>query len=108
MTITPPGNEGQIPARPLEPHRGTLILVLGILSLVCCGLFTGIPAWILGSGDLKKINAGLMDPAGKGLTNAGFITGIIGTCLSGLAIIINIIVALAGAGQGFFGMPFGR
>src|SRR5437868_1368179 len=27
--------------RNLQPHRGTLILVLGILSLVACGIFTG-------------------------------------------------------------------
>lgn len=38
----------------MEPHRGTLILVLGILSLTMCGLFTGIPAWIMGKNDLEK------------------------------------------------------
>ena len=46
----------------LEPHRGTLILVLGILSLVLCSFFTGIPAWIMGKDDLAKIKAGQMDP----------------------------------------------
>ena len=49
----------------LESHRGTLILVLSILSLVLCGLFTGIPAWIMGKGDLIKIRGGTMDPRAK-------------------------------------------
>jgi len=60
----------------LRPHRGTLILVLGILGLVCC-LICGIIAWILGSTDLKEMDAGRMDPAGRGLTQAGKICGII-------------------------------
>src|SRR5690242_11171194 len=34
----------------LRPHRGTLILVLGILSIVTCG-FLGPIAWIMGSND---------------------------------------------------------
>ncbi|MDP6678320.1 MAG: DUF4190 domain-containing protein [Verrucomicrobiota bacterium] len=66
----------------LEPHRGTLILVLGILSLVLCGFFTGIPAWIMGKGDLEKIQAGQMDPEGQGMTKAGKICGMISCILT--------------------------
>ncbi|HJM96228.1 MAG TPA: DUF4190 domain-containing protein [Candidatus Marinimicrobia bacterium] len=69
----------------LEPHRGSTILVLGILSLFFCGIFTGIPAWVMGKGDLGKIRAGSMDPAGKGSTNAGMVCGMI-SC------IINLVV----------------
>ena len=57
----------------MEPHRGILILILGILSLVLCWFFTGIPAWIMGKSDLAKIEAGQMNPEGKGLTMAGMI-----------------------------------
>jgi len=32
----------------LRPHRGTLVLVLGILGLVCC-MPCGIVAWVLGN-----------------------------------------------------------
>jgi predicted Zn finger-like uncharacterized protein len=64
----------------LQPHRGTLILVLGILSIVVCG-FLGPVAWIMGSHDLKEIRAGRMDPEGEGTTNGGRICGIIGTIL---------------------------
>ncbi|HJW08638.1 MAG TPA: DUF4190 domain-containing protein [Holophagaceae bacterium] len=65
----------------LKPHRGTMILVLGILSLVCCGIFTAIPAWIMGNGDLKEMAEGRMDPSGEGMTKAGKICGMIGVIL---------------------------
>ena len=71
----------------MKPHRGTLILVLGILGLVICAPL-GIAAWIMGSGDLKQMDAGTMDPSGRGNTQAGKICGIIGTIL----LIIGVIV----------------
>jgi hypothetical protein len=69
--------------RDLEPHRGTLILVLGILSICisCFGLILGPIAWIMGAKDLKAIRAGRMDPMGEGTTKAGYVCGIVGTCL---------------------------
>jgi len=57
-----------------------LILTFGILGIACCFPF-GIAAWIMGNNDLQQIDAGLMDPTGKGITNAGKICGIIGTVL---------------------------
>jgi hypothetical protein len=78
----------------MKPHRGTLILVLGILSLVLCAPL-GIVAWIMGSTDLKQMDAGAMEPSGRPLTSAGRICGIIGTCLLTLGILFAI-VALAG------------
>ena len=35
----------------------------------------------MGNNDLQQIDAGQMDPTGKGITNAGKICGIIGTVL---------------------------
>jgi hypothetical protein len=68
-----------------------MILVFGILSLVsvaflCCplGLPLGIAAWIMGQGDLRKMRENVMDPEGRGLTQAGWICGIIGTILNAL------------------------
>ncbi|MCF7668827.1 MAG: hypothetical protein K9N48_03520 [Verrucomicrobia bacterium] len=58
--------------------RGVLILVLGILSIVLCAPL-GPFAWIMGSGDLKKIGEGQISQDAKGLTQAGMICGIIGT-----------------------------
>ena len=65
----------------MKPHRGTLILVLGILSLVACGPL-GIAAWIMGNGDLKEMDAGAMDPSGRSTTNAGRICGIISSTVT--------------------------
>ena len=82
------------------PHRGTLILVLGILSifvsLICCftptpipvAMALGIPAWIMGKNDSAKITSGQMDPLGAGTTKGGMVCGIIGTILSLLGVII--------------------
>jgi hypothetical protein len=64
----------------LRPHRGTLILVLGILGLVCC-MVCGIVAWVLGNQDMKDMAAGTMDPSGLGMTKAGKILGIISVAL---------------------------
>ena len=74
----------------MKPHRGTLILVLGILGLVVCGPL-GIAAWIMGSGDMKQMDAGTMDPAGRGTTQAGKICGIIATIL----LILGVVIAAA-------------
>ena len=75
----------------MKPHRGTLILVLGILGLVVCAPLA-IAAWVMGSGDLKQIDAGTMDPSGRGTTQAGKICGIIGTILLIIGVIIFGII----------------
>jgi predicted Zn finger-like uncharacterized protein len=70
----------------MQPHRGTMILVLGILSLVAFAPL-GIVAWILGNADLAEMRAGRMDPEGEGQTNAGRICGMIATILMGLSLL---------------------
>ena len=60
----------------MKPHRGVLILILGILGLVICAP-AGTVAWILGNGDLQQMDAGAMDPEGRQLTQIGKILGII-------------------------------
>jgi hypothetical protein len=82
----------------MKPHRGTLILVLGVLSLILCAPL-GIAALVMGNGDLKLMAAGEMDPAGKDLTNIGRILGIIACVFLALAVlgaIIMTILAIAG------------
>ena len=79
-----------------EEHRGTMILVFGILGIACCFPF-GIAAWVMGNADMQKINAGIMDPEGKGTTNAGKICGIISVALAALGIIVQLILFAIGA-----------
>jgi len=64
----------------MRPHRGAIVLVLGILGLVVCPI-CGIVAWVMGNGDLRAMQAGQMDPSGMGLTKAGKICGIIAVIL---------------------------
>ena len=71
---------GYTPGGHLEPHRGVTVLVLGILGLVLCPIL-GIIAWSMGNTDLRKIDAGQMDPTGHSNTNAGKILGMISVIL---------------------------
>ncbi len=73
----------------MRPHRGTTILVLGILSIICCGPL-GIFSWVMGKSDLAAIDSGAMDPSGRQLTNIGMILGIIGLVIFVIAIVVQI------------------
>ena len=84
----------------MKPHHGTLILVLGILSLFMCGIITGIPAWVMANSDLKDMDAGTMDASGRGATQAGKICGIISVVLAGMLALL--VIAMFALGFGFF------
>jgi hypothetical protein len=76
------------------PHRGALILILGILGWVfTCPLF-GIAAWVLGSSDLREMREGRMDASGQGLTQAGQIMGVINTLLWLAIVVIGMFLLL--------------
>jgi len=90
----PPTN---MPGAGTEPHRATLVFVLGLLSILICGLL-GPVALIMGKGDLAKMDAGQMDPSGKGLTQAGWICGIIGTVFLVLGLLWTVFVVILGVG----------
>jgi hypothetical protein len=86
----------------LQPHRGTLILILGILGFTC-GAIPGILAWIWGKGDLGKMDQGEMDPAGRKPTALGRTLGMISIIWT--VVVIGIIFAFFGAVVlGFLGM----
>jgi hypothetical protein len=71
------------------PHRGGLILVLGLLSWVGCPLVS-FAAWIMGSHDLREMRAGRMDRSGEAATLAGMIFGMI---VSGMWLLAGIVLA---------------
>ena len=78
--------------------RSGAVLTLGILSLAVCSIMGPI-AWSMGSEELRRIDAGLTPPQGRGSAQAGRICGIIGTSfliLAGLLFLIGFIAA-AGA-----------
>jgi hypothetical protein len=88
------GGYGGIP--PDHP-RAQLSLILGILGLVCCGLFTAIPAYIIGNKAVKEIDASGGTIGGRGMANAGKICGLIGIILSVLGLIAWILLIATGA-----------
>ena len=55
---------------------GMAALLCGVMPLLGIGL--GIAAILMGRGDLQQIDAGTMDPDGRGQTKGGIICGIIG------------------------------
>ena len=72
-----------------KPHRGVLVLVLGIVSLLICQ-FVGIVPWILANQDLKEMRSGVMDENGRVLTMVGKWLGIVS-----LALVILQMLAIA-------------
>jgi hypothetical protein len=89
----PPRQARRPVRRHVKPHRGTTVLVFGILGLVVFFVF-GIVAWIMGSADIKAMKAGRMDPSGMGQTNAGRILGIISCSLVALAVLLAIAIPM--------------
>ncbi|HYN56832.1 MAG TPA: hypothetical protein VES03_06510 [Motilibacterales bacterium] len=71
-----PGAGGYGAAAGLKPHRATLVLGLGIVGLLCLPV-VGVFAYVFGKRDLAQMDAGVMDPSGRGTTNVGRILGII-------------------------------
>jgi hypothetical protein len=83
--------------RDTEPHRGGLVLAMGIISLAGILVIWGVPiifgiiGWVMGHSDLRKMRNNQMDPEGESMTRAGWICSILGTLL-------NLILILACVG----------
>lgn len=102
------------PTESWKPHRGRIVLtiglsglILGLLAsificlpagLICLPLCSplGITAWVMGHHDLWEIYMGQMDPGGERLTRSGMIAGILTTVLGMLA--IGLILAFLFSG----------
>lgn len=94
-TTEPPSQTGS--------NRALVVLILGILSLVCGGFLTGIPAIILGNMELKAIKNGEAPQEGEGVAKVGYILGIVGTVLTCIAMIGIVLLALLGITLGTSG-----
>lgn len=79
------------PRVPAQSGKAIASLVLGLLSIVCCGgLLTGIPAIVFGLIGRRDImrSEGALD--GTGVAVTGVVTGAIGTFCSVAYIILNV------------------
>ena len=88
--------------KPPEPsggasNRALISLVLGILGLVLCGPFTGVPGIILGKMELDAIRRGTSAPSNEGLARAGFYVSIAATVLSVLLCMLFGMLGMFGA-----------
>ncbi|MFI6871374.1 DUF4190 domain-containing protein [Nocardia sp. NPDC050406] len=87
---------------PQDHPQATTILVIGILSLVFCQIL-GPVAWIMGSKARKEIDHSGGAIGGRGNVTAGWVCGIIASCLLILAVVIYggvILVSVVAAASG--------
>jgi hypothetical protein len=73
--------------RDCEPHRGKLLLWLGVVGAGCSllafclcvpglvGIAIGLPVWVVAAQDLNKMRGGVMDHAGRAQTEEALILG---------------------------------
>lgn len=81
-------------------------LVLGIVSIaLSCSFITGIPAMVLGRRAIRDVDNSGGRLGGKGMAQAGFWTGLVGTVLGALALLFVIVVIAAG---GFAASEYGE
>jgi len=87
-----------------QPHpKGTTVLVLGIVSLVVCGIIIGPIAFIQGNKALREIDANPAAYTNRQNVVIGRILGIIGTVLGAVGLIVTIIGIATGAMTGMYG-----
>lgn len=91
----PPGAAapgGGYAAAPKSNQKAVWALVLGILSVLCCSVVSGIPALVLGNMAKKEINQSGGAQTGAGMAKAGVILGIISIVL----LILYLVLLAAG------------
>lgn len=103
------GDPGQVPlhgpieypqyAIPMKPHRGSSLLVFGVLSILTTWCFVGsvvgLVIWIFGSTDLEEMDKNLRDSTGRTMTKAGKILGQIATIIGAIWVVATILRYLA-------------
>ncbi|MEV0771807.1 DUF4190 domain-containing protein [Nocardia salmonicida] len=73
--------------RPPEHPESTTVLILGILGLAMCGLCAPF-AWVKGRKVVAEIDASGGQIGGRSQANAGYIMGIVGSCVLGVSILV--------------------
>ena len=88
-----PPPQGQYGYVRQDHPRATTALVLGILGLVLCGLAAPF-AWRIGKGAMDDIDRSQGTLGGRGQAQAGYILGLIGTILLGIAVLAFVAVVV--------------
>ncbi|MEM9410262.1 MAG: serine/threonine-protein kinase [Planctomycetota bacterium] len=79
-----------------KPHRGVLMLSMGVLSLVFTfpcfiGVIIGIITWVYAQNDLAEMREGIRDPAGNNLTQAGRVLAMISCGIGAIWTLISLM-----------------
>ena len=102
----PYGQQGQpygpygtgVPWGPPADHpKAATILILGILGFALCQ-FVSPFAWVMGGRVKREIAASNGTVGGAGIVNAGYILGIVGSCILGLGVLLGgayVVIAIA-------------
>ncbi|RDI66100.1 DUF4190 domain-containing protein [Nocardia pseudobrasiliensis] len=83
--------------QPVEHPHATTVLLLGALSVFCCGAL-GPVAWAMGKRALDQIEYSGGAYGGRAQVMVGYILGIIGTILMVLVAILFLLVLIGGHG----------
>lgn len=75
--------------------NGGTILALGICSLLVCGLL-GPVAWSMGKEELARIDRGELPPNERSMVQAGYVCGIIATCVLLFGALILLLFVIGG------------
>lgn len=92
----PPRGAGVPPPAPYPPTSGDrtnagLALALSILGLVLCGLLAPV-GMVMGRNELQRIDSGFGDLSARGMAQAAWIIGLIGTVILALGVLFLVIV----------------
>ncbi len=79
------------PGATRDHPQTTTVLVLGVCSLAVCGV-VGPFAWVMGNRALREIDASQGQLTGRDMVNIGRILGMVGTILTGLALVLGLVV----------------
>ncbi|QLY31447.1 DUF4190 domain-containing protein [Nocardia huaxiensis] len=82
---------------PVEHNYATTVLLLGVLSLFCCGI-TGPMAWVLGRRALNEIDASGGALGGRTQVMVGYVAGIVGTFFMIFFAFLYLLMILGGRG----------
>ena len=74
----------------------TVSLVCGILSILCCGFLTGIPAIITGYMAKNNVDSNPQEYGGRGFAIAGMVLGAISLVLTVVVVILQIFLGVLG------------
>ncbi len=88
------GTQSTEQANYMKPHRGGLILVLGLAGLLAVCPVAAIFAWTMGAADLRQMRQGRMDPEGLGITKGGMILGMVISIIDIVAFVVFMFLML--------------